>query len=138
MFDGNNHNGKCGRLFKFRFNVSDGIAKCRSPIRQKSLHSIVRNNDDSYVDAAFLAAVPQMNNVSDQEVATSGNLNLYAQLRNKCSIYAQLLRPIDSASFSLSPAFSLPEGGVERFSDRSCAIGFDLSSSDMTVLKISS
>jgi len=66
-----------------------------------------------------------MNNVSDQEVATSGHLNLHPKLRNKCSVYAQLFRPIHATSFSLLPSVSLAEGLVESFSDRSCAIGFD-------------
>src|SRR5438093_9023250 len=67
-----------------------------------------------------------MNNISDQEVATRGNLNLHAKLCNECGVYAKLFCPIHAASFSLLPSVSLPEGLVESFSDRSCAIGFDL------------
>jgi hypothetical protein len=36
MLDGNDYHGKRCRLFEFLFNVSDCVAKCRSPIWKKS------------------------------------------------------------------------------------------------------
>ncbi len=69
MLDANYYNWKSRRFFELDFDVADRIGKTGRAIGQEFLQPIIGNYDDADIDLGFLQAVPQMNDVTNQEVA---------------------------------------------------------------------
>ncbi len=64
---------------------------------------VTRNHYDSDVDYTFLKTVPKMNHVTNEQITTRGNLNLYAEAYKNRLIIPSAFHPIDAAAGRVYP-----------------------------------
>jgi hypothetical protein len=109
VFYAHDHERKIHRFFELILDIPYRVAKGWCSIREIYLQLHAWHYYDTDFDFAFVEAVSQMDNVTDQQVASSGHLELGAESNQESLVVPQLLLPVDSTGGCLHPASAARE-----------------------------